>query len=48
MFIYTQVLVHITETIHRWQFVKKSNTVATPKFSRAPNHKHKRKEQTEI
>lgn len=31
---------HITEAMHRWQFVKKSSTVQTPIFSRNPNHKN--------
>lgn len=43
--IYTYVyihtfLVHTTEAMHRWQFVKKSSAVQTPIFLRNPNHKN--------
>lgn len=31
---------HITEAMHRWQFVKKSSAVQTPIFSGNPNHKN--------
>lgn len=36
---YTQFLVHITEAMHKWQFIKKSSTAATPQFFKDPHHK---------
>lgn len=45
MFMYTQFLVHITEAMHEWQFIKKSSTAVTPQLFKDPPPQERYEEQ---